>query len=51
MTFTRKDWSARRAARKTEQHLAPISGDHTTDAMRSVVAHTSTGWNSLRHAC
>jgi hypothetical protein len=58
MTFTRKDRSARRAARpahraarKTEQHLAPISGDDTTDAMRSVVAHTSTGWNALRHAC
>jgi hypothetical protein len=58
MTFNRKDRPARRAgrpahraARKTEQHLAPISGDHTTDAMRSVVAHTSVGWNSLRHAC
>jgi hypothetical protein len=58
MTFTRKDRSARRAqrpahrtARKTEQALTPISGDHTTDAMRSVLAHTTAGWNSLRHAC
>ena len=58
MTFTRKDRSARRAVRpahragrRTEQHLAPIAGDHTTDAMRSVLAHTTAGWNSLRHAC
>ena len=58
MTFSRKNRSAHRAprpahraARKTELHLAPITDDQTTDAMRSVVAHTSAGWNSLRHAC
>jgi len=58
MTFTRKDRLARRAqrpahraARKTELALAPIADDQTTDAMRAVLAHTTAGWNSLRHAC
>ena len=51
MTFTRKDRSAHRAARKTEPALALMAGDQRTDAMRSVVAQTTMGWNSLRHAC
>ena len=58
MTFTRKDTLARRAqrpahrtARKTGRAVAPNESDYATDAMRSVLAHTTSGWNSLRHAC
>jgi hypothetical protein len=29
----------------------PPEADHTTEAMRIVLGHTSSGWNSLRHAC
>ena len=58
MPFHRKSRLARqsqrpapRAARRADHVLAPLTGEHdTTDAMRSVVAHTTTGWNSLRHA-
>jgi hypothetical protein len=58
MTFNRKNRLARqlqrpthRATRRTDRVLAPLTGEHeTSDAMRSVVAHTTTGWNSLRHA-
>ena len=57
MTFTRKNRLARQSqrpahrARRADQALAPLTGEHnTTEAMRSVVAHTTTGWNSLRHA-
>ncbi len=58
MTFNPKTRLARqsqrpahRATRRTDHVLAPITGEHeTSDAMRAVVAHTTTGWNSLRHA-
>jgi len=51
MTFIRKNKAARRAARKAAPALAPVQGELSTEAMRSVVAHTTAGWNSLRHAC
>ena len=51
MTFIRKNRAAHRAARKTDRALAPIQDEHATEAMRTVLAHTTAGWNSLRHAC
>jgi hypothetical protein len=51
MTFIRKNRAADRAARKTSWALAPIPDERPNEAMRSVVALTAAGWNSLRHAC
>jgi hypothetical protein len=45
--------SARVAPGQTNDLVSalPVEAQHTTDAMRTVFAHTSAGWNSLRHAC
>lgn len=51
MTFIRKNRAAHRAARRAEHALAPVRDEHPSESMRAVVAHTTAGWNSLRHAC
>jgi hypothetical protein len=67
MTFTSKNKSARHAGRRpspgattTSRVLDPrddiVAGlppeaGNTSAATRTVLRHTSAGWNSLRHAC
>ena len=52
MTFIRKNRAAHRVSHQAgAAHAAPIQDEYPTEAMRSVVALTAAGWNSLRHAC
>jgi hypothetical protein len=52
MTFTKKLFTrpAGRHALRTPG-AEPVDGYHRTESARTVLAHTTTEWNALRHAC